>query len=464
MSLPSGFKKLEYIQSSGTQYIDTGFKPNQDTRVVCEVGGYSIADNSATNLFGARTSTSSSDQFSFNIAGSTNYRSDYYNSRVGYSTELSFSGKIHIDKNKNVCSIESDGTTYTVTNTQGTFQTPFNLFIFGENRNGSVHSIPNVKLYYFKLYDNGVLIRDFIPCKNASGVAGLWDDVNSVFYQNAGSGTFTAGPEVVGSNRVLVDAKGYDAKSGTVLINGMVYHLKKGRGLLNGMGYDIPFNSGTPISELPVENTVKIAVNGTLRDFLIVHQGLPSSMYDNSCNGTWLLMKDAYEIRTWAESNINSYKESTIHSYLNSTFLGLFESSIQDKIKQAKIPYVNGYGNSPISSGANGLSAKIFLLSGYEVGWTISYNSYFPVDGDKLSYFESGADTSALNKRIAYLNGTACEWWLRSPYTYDANIVYTINQQGVYEFGAYSAYTRGVRPAFILPSDTLVSDDGTIIT
>ena len=243
MSLPSGFKKLEYIQSSGTQYIDTGFKPNQDTRVVCEVGGYSIADNSATNLFGARTSTSSSDQFSFNIAGSTNYRSDYYNSRVGYSTELSFSGKIHIDKNKNVCSIESDGTTYTVTNTQGTFQTPFNLFIFGENRNGSVHTIPNVKLYYFKLYDNGVLIRDFIPCKNASGVVGLWDDANSKFYTNAGTGVFTAGPEVKGTNKTLIDGTAYGVKTGKCLISGTTYGLKKGRTLIGGTGYDIELPS-----------------------------------------------------------------------------------------------------------------------------------------------------------------------------------------------------------------------------
>ena len=464
MSLPSGYRKLEYIQSSRTQYIDTGFKPNQDTRVVCEVGGYSIADNSVTNLFGARTSTSSSDQFSFNIAGSTNYRSDYYNSRVGYSTELSFSGKIHIDKNKNVCSIESDGTTYTVTNTQGTFQTPFNLFIFGENRNGSVHSIPNVKLYYFKLYDNRVLIRDFIPCKNASGVAGLWDDVNSVFYQNAGSGTFTAGPEVVGSNRVLVDAKGYDAKSGTVLINGMVYHLKKGRGLLNGMGYDIPFNSGTPISEIPVENTVKIAVNGTLRDFLIVHQGLPSSMYDNSCNGTWLLMKDIYESRAWHSSNNNTYSASTIHSYLNSTFLGLLDSDIQAVVKQVKIPYrKNGVSGGTNQSGANGLSCKIFLLSGYEVGWTSSDSQYFPQDGAKLSYFESGTGTSANNKRIAKLNGSAAFWWLRSPYTGNRYYVWFVLTDGGY-YNYYASYSRGIRPALILPSDTLVADDGTIIT
>ena len=465
MSLPSGFKNLEYIQSSGTQYIDTGFKPNQDTRVVCEVGGYSIADNSATNLFGARTSTSSSDQFSFNIAGSTNYRSDYYNSRVGYSTELSFSGKIHIDKNKNVCSIESDGTTYTVTNTQGTFQTPFNLFIFGENRNGSVHSIPNVKLYYFKLYDNGVLIRDFIPCKNASGVAGLWDDVNSVFYQNAGSGTFTAGPEVVGSNRVLVDAKGYDAKSGTVLINGMVYHLKKGRGLLNGMGYDIPFNSGTPISDLAVGSTVKIAVNGTLRDFLIVHQGLPSSLYDDSCNGVWLLMKDIYENRQWHSLNVNDYANSTIHSYLNSTFLAMFDSNIQKAIKQVKLPYRagSGYGKT-VTSGANGLSAKIFLLSSTEVNLV---HGYEPTnEGACLSYFSGTAQNGADTKRVAYLSGSAAAWWLRSPYCnfyYGSQSALYVDSNGNWRYNDCSN-SRGVRPALILPSDTLVSDDGTITT
>ena len=318
------------------------------------------------------------------------------------------------------------------------------------------------KLRSCKIYDNGTLVRDFIPCKNASGVIGLWDDVNSAFYQNAGSGTFTAGPEVIGSNRVLVDAKGYDANSGTVLVNGMVYHLKKGRGLLNGMGYDIPFDSGTPISDLAVGSTVRIAVNGTLRDFLIVHQGLPSSLYDGSCNGTWLLMKDIYEQRQWHSSDVNKLESSTIHSYLNSTFLNLFDSNIKDAIKQVKIPYrKNGGSGGTNQSGANGLSCKIFLLSGYEVGWTSSDNQYFPQDGAKLSYFESGTGTSANNKRIAKLNGSAYGWWLRSPYLTD--YVWYVNSYGGYD-GDYVSRSHGIRPALVLPSNTLVSDDGTITT
>ena len=85
-----------------------------------------------------------------------------------------------------------------------------------------------------------------------------------------------------------------------------------------------------------VGSTVKIKVNGTVKDFIIIHQGKPSSVYDDSCNGTWLLMKDIYEKRQWNSSNTNDYANSTIHSYLNSTFLNLLESNIKTAIKQVK--------------------------------------------------------------------------------------------------------------------------------
>ena len=65
-----------------------------------------------------------------------------------------------------------------------------------------------------------------------------------------------------------------------------------------------------------VGSIVKIKVNGAAKDFIIVHQGKPSSVYDDSCNGTWLLMKDIYEKRQWNSSNTNDYANSTIHSYL----------------------------------------------------------------------------------------------------------------------------------------------------
>lgn len=217
------------------------------------------------------------------------------------------------------------------------------------------------------------------------------------------------------------------------------------------------------ISTLAVGASVYLNVGGVRTEFLVVHQGLPSSMYDSSCDGTWLLMKNCYEKRAWASSNV-SYKNSDIHTYLNGTFLGMFDSDIQGTIKQVKIPYFNGTaGNGSIASGANGLSCKAFLLSGYEAGFTISDNSHIPEDGVKLSYFENGTGATANNKRIAYYNGARNEWWLRSLYDYystEAMAIYTDGSLKDYNMG----YLLGIRPCIILPSTTLVDDSGNVVT
>lgn len=211
-----------------------------------------------------------------------------------------------------------------------------------------------------------------------------------------------------------------------------------------------------------VGSIVKLKVNGTATEFIVVHQGNPGSMYDESCNGTWLLMKDCYENRAWHSSNVNKYESSDIHSYLNSTFLNLFDSNIRDAIKQIKIPYrKNGGSGGTDQSGANGLPTKIFLLSGYEVGWGTSYSSYLPQDGTKLSYFESGTDTSANNKRIAKLNGSAVFWWLRSPSINSTTSVGRVLSDGGYRnLGAASSI--GIRPALVLPPDMEVDSSGNV--
>lgn len=218
------------------------------------------------------------------------------------------------------------------------------------------------------------------------------------------------------------------------------------------------------ISTLAVGSSVYLNVGGARKEFLVVHQGLPSSLYDASCDGTWLLMKDIYENRQWNSSDSNVYETSTVNTYLNGPFLSLFDSNIQGIIKQVKIPYrKNGGSGGTDQSGANGLSVKIFPLSGYEIGWTTDIDPYLPVDGVKLAYFESGTSTSAQNKRIAYLNGSAVDWWLRSMNGYSATSVWVVDSSG--GFGTRGVSTSlGIRPALILPSDTLVDDSGNVVT
>lgn len=216
------------------------------------------------------------------------------------------------------------------------------------------------------------------------------------------------------------------------------------------------------LSSKAIGSTIKLKVNGSVKDFIVVHQGKPSSVYDDSCNGTWLLMKDIYENRQWHSSNTNDYANSTIHSYLNSTFLNLFESNIKNAIKQVKLPYRKGSGTSTtVTSGSNGLSAKIFLLSATETSF--SFSSMPNGEGAELAYFKGCADNSSDSKRVAYLNGSATVWWLRSPYCDNFYYALYVNSSGDW-YGGYCSGSYGIRPALILPSTLLVSDDGTVST
>lgn len=216
------------------------------------------------------------------------------------------------------------------------------------------------------------------------------------------------------------------------------------------------------LSSKAIGSTIKLKVNGSARNFIVVHQGKPSSVYDDSCNGTWLLMQDIYENRAWHSSNTNDYANSTIHSYLNSTFLNLFESNIKNAIKQVKLPYRKGSGTSTtVTSGSNGLSAKIFLLSATETSFDFSYMP--SGEGAELAYFKGCADNSSDSKRVAYLNGSATGWWLRSPSCYSSRNALYVGSNGDW-YNILCSNSDGIRPALILPSTLLVSDDGTVST
>ena len=215
-----------------------------------------------------------------------------------------------------------------------------------------------------------------------------------------------------------------------------------------------PISTGTSAGDIDVGATVKINENGQPLDYLIVHQGLPSSMYDASCDGTWCLRKDIAENRFFDSNDFNVLETSDIQAYLNGDWMNRYDPDVAEAIKQVKIPYRQGGGSTGTDqSGANGLSCKAFLLSGYEVGFTNSIDPLIPVDGAKLSYFLDGIGSSANSKRVAKLNGSATDWWLRSPYGLDNQMVMEITNSG----DSIASFTNidpfGVRPCISLPYD-----------
>lgn len=205
---------------------------------------------------------------------------------------------------------------------------------------------------------------------------------------------------------------------------------------------------------LTVGSVVKLMEGGTAVDYLVVNQGIPenSSLYDSSCDGTWLLRKDIHSERVWDSDEVSRYANSSINAWLNGDYFNSLGVIEQATIKQVKIPYhTGGAGGHDDNTGANGLPCKVFLLGGYELGWTTSDREYFPVDGAKLSYFESGTSTSANSKRIANYNGSAIRWWLRSPHTNSTVLVWFVGDGGA-NLNTKPSHAYGIRPALIIPS------------
>lgn len=187
--LPSGYTELEYIQSSGTQYIDTGFKPNQDSRVVTKFDMIQT-DTAWRKLWGSGSGSYDLD-FALWNAGTTKLQS-YYGTKTNNTVPIT-DMSLNVDANKNIWKYSGE----TITFDKNNFTCAYSMYIFNVNKDDNPKYLPGMmKLYLFKIYDNDVLVRDFIPCKNPSGTIGLYDSVNNQFYQNAGTGTFIAGPEI----------------------------------------------------------------------------------------------------------------------------------------------------------------------------------------------------------------------------------------------------------------------------
>lgn len=183
--LPSGYTQVLYIESSGTQYIDTGFTPNQDTRVVAD---FELTASDATAFPFCGRTASNKNAFGLYWYTNSKFYAIYGSAQYAFSTTEG-AARHSCDLNKNVATI--NGETYTFT--QETFTSTVTMAMFARNSGGTITKYPSIRMYSCRIYDNGTLIRDYVPCLNASGTAGLYDMANGVFYGNAGTGSFTVG-------------------------------------------------------------------------------------------------------------------------------------------------------------------------------------------------------------------------------------------------------------------------------
>jgi len=193
------FTKLEYIQGTGTQYINTGFIPNQDTSIKTRIQITSLTNLDSVSFLGSNVSYN---QRTLALGMWEKHISfGYYNLSHATGINPVAGNIINFDLNKNVGKISIEGgQSQTITGSANNFSCPYPLTIFSTNNPNNYNVVSrndcgSFRLYYFQIYDDGVLVRDFIPVL-AGDTPCLYDKVEQKFYYNPGTDDFIAGPVI----------------------------------------------------------------------------------------------------------------------------------------------------------------------------------------------------------------------------------------------------------------------------
>lgn len=211
-SLPSGYTKLDYIESSGTQYIDTGVSsfPTQRTRVILDVDWLS----GLGYYFGC---SQSGLRWFVEALQPTKIYSGYLDE--GKSADIAtVIGRYTVDKN----GVSTNVNGVKIRHASAGSSASISICLLACGGSSGVSGIADAaRIYSCKIYSGSALIRQFVPCKNSSGEVGLYDEVNDVFYGNAGTGVFIAGPEIPisgsgggGKHKILIAGTSYGIKGG----------------------------------------------------------------------------------------------------------------------------------------------------------------------------------------------------------------------------------------------------------
>ena len=416
MSLPSGYTQLEYIESDNSSYLDTGVTMGKTDSVTLEevLTPFGTSDIRYTGANGYMQIAIASSGYSINgTAKKALGTKDKLKCVYTPTTESLYINGALVES--------SNWSSYNGANVK------IGLFKMGDAGNGWYSSKAHSgKCYGASIIKNGVKVREFIPCKNASGVAGMWDDISKSFFSSASSFAFTAGSVRTDTHKTLVNGTVYEVKGGKCLVNGTVYSIKKGRTLINGTGYDITFapsydsvfanNTWEQIIEACHNNAVPdtwkvvdhkpMTINGVDYQIDIIGKNhddysdgsgkAPLTFQLHDCYGTKYKMNNTSINNTgWTRCDMRSTHLPAI--------LALMPTEVQNGIREVNKLTSAGYKSSTINTTAD----KLFLLSEIEIFGSVSYSKRG--EGMQYDYYKEG------NSGVKKINGSAAGWWGRSP-------------------------------------------------
>ena len=407
MSLPSGYTQLEYIESTGTQWIDTKVFP-AETRIL--IDAFILEKNTGNDHHIASASWAETGKTElFNVM---RLRAD----RTGYAVRYGNGNLRNIEHQGNVfgrhtfnrnfpaspytAQVDSAETITLTPGIVGSIGTTLPLFAFRRNQ-GTPSGFINMRLYSCKIWkrivSSGVastdLVREFIPAKNSSGVIGLWDDVNSSFYTNSGTGTFIAGELPPATHKTLINGTLYDVKGGKCMVNGTVYNILKGRTLIDGTGWDITFPSALT---MPVKgDLITMNLDGTDRQYRVL----------KIVDGTTVEVLGMWNVSTSTKFDNNgtsTYAGKTLDTYLNTTWYNTLSTIAKAAIVPKNInqyQYSSGSYNQTTHASYADYSTKSIKAN---VG-----NRYvYALDVEDIEMYFGGTGGSAIDKTPGTFSNT----------------------------------------------------------
>lgn len=216
--LPKEYTQLDYIESTGTQYIDTGYYWKSES-VKISMDATVVSNGSSQSLFGNEEPFSGGRYFSIVPHGTNGNYSFYVGSTTSISTASATVGSRFVMEcetttakaltvkinGQSAFTKTYAGTVMGYANTTSTHASKGRIYIFANHNSSTsgaspIQNVGGMKLYSFKMWDGGNLVRDFIPCKNKNGQIGLYDRANGVFYMSPNGTAFTGGPIAANNN------------------------------------------------------------------------------------------------------------------------------------------------------------------------------------------------------------------------------------------------------------------------
>lgn len=385
--LPEGFTQIEYIEGTGTQYIDTGFYGTQNSGVYIKYALTDLTSNGSARVFGTRNGTLGTGAFAFISSkdGTSLPNDNFYIASNGSASQ---STNIDANWHEVSCNIENDKKVYfdgnlIFTGSNTAYTSTAQASIFRTYNRTAYGAVATAKIGIVQIYENAVMVHNFIPCRRDSDdELGMYDLVSDTFFTNSGTGTFIAGPDVIFPETDLINftnesgyIKGIDSTDVITALGYTPYDSTNPNGFTSNVGTVTSVNNTQP----DANGNVTISVTGGANIDLSNLSATGEAHFLKSINSTDVINALGYTPENQA-NKVTSFSSSSTDTQYPSAKLLYDQLLLKQNTSTAVTHTANwavGNSTTPVYINSSGVAISTTLSiasSRFDGQWVLSYH------------------------------------------------------------------------------------------